>query len=133
LIVDGSLRVVYSLGTRKEEDGVEIEYRDPVSYQPDYALYPASAIRPRRIRLIGCTDITEAEKRAEFLWKQEQYSRFVWSLDSELDALVLMPGDTIEITPKGQSPKLCVVSEVRHAGGNRSSVVAFEYDARAYS
>jgi hypothetical protein len=133
LIVDGSLVMTYALGNRTEEDGIEIEYRDSVSYQPAYVLYPGSSVRPREIRFIGCTDKAIAEARAKSLWLQEQYSRFVWQFNSELDALLLQPGDTIEITPLGKAPVLCVVSEVNHTGPMQSSVTAFEYDARAYA
>jgi len=133
LIVDGSLVRRYALGNRSEEDGIEVEYRDFQTHLPAYELYPNNSVRPREVKLLGCIDPNIAQARAKRIWQEEQYNRFIWSFESELDALVLEPGDTIEITPLYGQPVLCVVSEVEHNGPYRSSIVAFEYDARVYT
>jgi len=133
LIEENSLSVTYALGNRTDEDGVEIEYRDEITYEPAYALYPSTSVRPRSVKLIGCTCNDTAVARARKIWNKSQFSRFTWKFNSELDALILNPGDVINIVPLNKSPVLCVVSEVRHTGGTKTSVIAFEYDERAYA
>ena len=135
LIVEGTLVATYSLGEQRDEDGVEIEYRNPQTYQPAYALYPANAIRPRQIRLLGCTDYAVAYGRAKRLWQTELYQRFGWAWTTEMDAASLLPGDVVQLVPLEGSPVTCVITKITPGTIEeaRIQVEAFEYDGRIYA
>jgi len=101
-IVAGSMTVSYSFDNETDPYYVEIEYTDPVDFKPVYVQYPASDnVIPQRYTLPGVTNATHAGQYARYAWNKNQYQRKRVTFDTELEGLLLLPGDRIGINHGG--------------------------------
>lgn len=113
-IIENSITVGYSFDEEGATDGVEIEYINPVDFQPSYARYPSTALRPDQFSLPGVTNATHAAQYAQLTWQRRQGQRKRVSFDTELEGLLLQLGDRIGVAhnvPKwGESGQVIAVS-----------------------
>ena len=79
-------------------NGVQVGYRDPLTWLSDFAVYPPGASDPAAIELFGCTSKQHAEKYARLMWQRLLYQRKTVSFETELEGLIPRPGDRIAIT-----------------------------------
>ena len=97
-IVQGSLTLEYSFDTNGDFDGMQLEYRDPDTFNPLYVTYPVTSVYPDTFKLFGCTDETYAQQMAVYLWNQRTRRRKVAKLSTELEGLIPQFGDRIAIS-----------------------------------
>jgi predicted phage tail protein len=79
-------------------DGVRVEYRDPVTFNPAYVTYPATAINPESFSLFGCTDATYASEFARYLDNTKKRRRKAVKFDTEMEGLIPLFGDRIGVS-----------------------------------
>jgi hypothetical protein len=91
------LVVGYEFDKIGEPVGVRIEYRSPESFTPAYVVLPEGEIDVENSTLFGCTDETTAGQYAQLMLNRKQYQRKTATFDTELEGLMLLPGDRIAI------------------------------------
>lgn len=96
-IAPGSLEINYSFDTEGEFDGVEVEYRDPETFDPVHTIYPAHSVQPEKFTLFGCTDGDYAAEYARYLWNVRFRRRRVVKFQTELEGLIPRFGDRIGV------------------------------------
>lgn len=96
-IVRGSLAVGYGFDKPGDNDGVEVEYRDPQAFNPRYVTYPPGALDADRVTLFGCTDATTAGEFARLLWNKRTRLRKTATFDTELEGLLARLGDRVAV------------------------------------
>lgn len=97
-IVRGSLRLSYDFDKIGAYDGVQVEYRDPNTWQPAFVLFPETSINPQAINLFGCFNQTHAENYARYFWSRSRYRRTFVEFQTELEGLICRAGDRIGVT-----------------------------------
>jgi hypothetical protein len=104
----------YLFSEPDDYDGVEGEYRDPITNGQLYAMYPTTADNPEQVTLWGCRDRLQAEAYVERRWKQKLLRRRLVSFDVELEGNIIPVGEPISIQHRltGSEPVLYVVSSV---------------------
>jgi len=97
-IVKDSLQIQYAFDTDGDYDGIQIEYRDPESFQPAYVLSPDDSAFPDTYTLFGCTDRTYAKRYANYLNNMKLLRRKSVTFQTELDGLIPRIGDRFAIS-----------------------------------
>ena len=87
-IAKDSMQIEYSFDTTSDYDGVQIEYRDPSTFQPSFITYPPAAKMPDTFVLFGCTDPVYAEQYATYLYRVRRTRRKQVTFTTELEGLV---------------------------------------------
>lgn len=96
-IVKDSLQVRYTFDTQGDYDGVQIEYRDPDTFQPQFLTHPGSSVRPSTFVLFGCTDPVYAQQYAVYLFNVTKIRRKQVTFTTELEGLIPQFSDRIAI------------------------------------
>jgi predicted phage tail protein len=103
-IVRDSLALSYSLDKIGDFNGYQVEYRNPDDWQPAYVIWPNTAdggprdaLDPQPVSLFGCTSRTHALDYAKYLWNKKTRLRRRVSFSTELEGLIVMPGDKIKV------------------------------------
>lgn len=96
-IAADSFALTYSWAAVGDHDGVEIEYRNPSTFAPAYAAWPAAASDPDTITLFGCTDDTHARQFARLQWQRRNGNRRAVSFDTELEGLIPILGERVAL------------------------------------
>ena len=87
-IAKDSMQIEYSFDTTSDYDGVQIEYRNPDTFQPAFITYPPKAAMPDTFVLFGCTDPVYAEQYATYLYRVRRTRRKQVTFTTELEGLV---------------------------------------------
>lgn len=103
-IVTDSYGATFTIDNSDETDGVEIEFRDPLTFDPAYVRYPTTSSKPQRLVYIGVTDETYAGQLAHLYWNRLLYQRHNCTFQTEMQGMVPLIGDKISVsTPVLQS------------------------------
>ena len=97
-IVRDSYAATFTIDNNDETDGIEVEFRDPDTFDPDYARYPTASSNPQRLVYIGVTDAAYAAKLAQLYWNRRLYQRHTCTFQTELQGMVPMVGDKISVS-----------------------------------
>ena len=97
-IVESTFSINYDFDLPDTEDGVEVEYRDPLRYKPAYARWPANSINPKRVIASGCTNEDHALEYAVVYWQRRQLQRKTIEFQTEMEGLILNLGDRIAVS-----------------------------------
>lgn len=92
-----SFKLTYSFDNLAAPDCVQVEYRNPVNFNPAYVQYPTTGAFPDKVVLFGCTDYTHASQFARLSWQRRQLSRRLVEFDTELEGLIPYPGERVAI------------------------------------
>jgi len=96
-IVRDSFKLLYSFDDTGAPDGIEIEYRDPVTWTPAYVIEPDDAVDPEKIELFGCTDARHAAEFALLQWNRRNGNRRAVSFETEMEGLIPGLGDHVAV------------------------------------
>jgi len=96
-IAQDTFKLSYSFDDLGAPDGVEIEYRDPVTFAPAYVKTPSISVDPDRVVLFGCTDKTHATQYAKLMWQRRGGNRRTLSFDTEMEGLIPTLGDRVAV------------------------------------
>ncbi|WP_157976406.1 host specificity factor TipJ family phage tail protein [Parahaliea mediterranea] len=97
-ILPDSFELTYTFDTEGDFDGVRVEYRDPTTFNPAYAVYPEDAEQPEAFTLFGCTSASYAQQFATYLWNTRTRRRKAVKFDTELEGLIPLFGDRIGVS-----------------------------------
>lgn len=87
----------FTFDEESETDGVEIEYRDPVTFDPKYIRYPETSIFPESVALFGCTDTQQALDYATLYWERKIKQRIMCRFTTELEGRIPRLGDRVGV------------------------------------
>lgn len=87
------LVVAYEFDKVGASPGVRVEYREPQSFDAAFVLYPDDETDVDGVSLFGCTSETTANQYARLLWNRKRLQRKTITFDTELEGLLLLPGD----------------------------------------
>jgi len=93
-----SFAVNYNFDRAGSSNGVQVEFRDSVNWQPDFATYPPNATDPELVQLFGCTSKDHASKYARLIWQRRLHQRKTTTFETELEGLIPRPGDRIAVS-----------------------------------
>lgn len=79
------------------DDGVQVEYSDPATFQARTALWPPQAVRPRTVQVRGLADGAEALAMAKYIYRQEEGRALEVKFGMEWDALNFMAFDRVGV------------------------------------
>ena len=96
-ILKDSLSLTYTIATTEDFDSIEVEWRDIETWSPNYAVYPFTGLKPKKLNLMGCTDKMTAESYARLAWQRTLYGRSLVTFRTELEGMLLLPTDHIII------------------------------------
>jgi hypothetical protein len=97
-IIENTFSMQYTFDSEGEFDGIQVEYRDPETFDVAYSVYPRESVAPENFVLFGCTDPTYAYQYATYLWNVKTKRRKVATINTELDGLLPRFGDRIAIS-----------------------------------
>jgi hypothetical protein len=97
-IVEGSMKVNYLFDVEDTDDGIEVQYIDPVDWKEGFTRYPTTAVIPEVVTLAGCTSGTHAAQYARLVWQRTRKQRKRVIFDTELEGIILQLGDRIAIS-----------------------------------
>jgi hypothetical protein len=92
-IKEGSFSLRYLFKQDDPYDGYEVEFFDARDFTQDVRVWPKSSVRPRTIPLLGCTNATQAEQYARWLWQQDVYTRKSVVFETEMEGLIYALGE----------------------------------------
>ena len=92
-----NLVVGYEFDKVGTPEGVRVEYRDPDSFSPAFALVPEDAVDYDSVSLFGCTDADVAQQYAQLVDNRRRLLRKTITFDTELEGLILLPGDRFAV------------------------------------
>jgi len=116
-MVAGSFRLELSLSNLGESDAVEVEYVDPLTWQPETVvamLGDDAGINPERVRFFGCKDRDRAFREGLHLRASRIYLRQQVSFKTELEGHLPVYGDLIAVShdvPRWGSPGLVLAMD----------------------
>lgn len=93
----GTLAIGYSFDKPGDPDGIQVEYRDPATWNALYVTYPPGALDPDQVQLFGCSDPTQAGQFARLLWQKRVRLRKTANFETELEGLLARMGDKIGV------------------------------------
>ena len=126
-IIAGSMTISYTFDNETDPYYVEIEYADPVDFKPVYAQYPAGdGVIPQRYALPGVTNATHAAQYARYLWNKNLYQRKKITFDTELEGLLLLPGDRIGVAHN--AVKWGDGGQILAVGGSNNRTLTVDHD-----
>jgi hypothetical protein len=96
-MVENSFSLSYTFDDYTEADGVEVEYRDPSTFDPAYVRTPEDSVIPETINLFGCSDKTQAQEFADLYWERKAYQRLLVQFKTELEGHIPRLGDRIGV------------------------------------
>jgi hypothetical protein len=96
-MIASSLSLTYSFDKPGDYDGVEVEYRDPATFNATYATWPAGALDADKVTLFGCTDAATALGYAKLMWNRRLMQRKGALFETELEGLLPLMGDRIAV------------------------------------
>lgn len=132
-IVKDSLQLSYKFNDLGTEDGVEIEYRDPDTFEQMFVLHPASSLEPEKITLFGCTNEQEALRYAQRIWRQRLYRREFVKFTTELEGHLPLVGGLISIDHPVLNGNLCyIVGSVTPEDEFKVTIEGHRYIASVY-
>ncbi|MBA4338313.1 MAG: hypothetical protein C0421_05660 [Hyphomonas sp.] len=79
------------------DDGVQVEYSDPATFQARTALWPPNSVRPRTVQVRGLADDAEGLAMAKYIWRQEESRSVEVKFGMEWDALNFMAFDRVGV------------------------------------
>lgn len=97
-IKEGTFSLRYLFKQDDPYDGYEVEFFDAKDFTQDVRIWPKTAVRPRTVPLLGCTDATQAERYARLLWQQDIYLRKSVSFETELEGLIYGLGERFAVS-----------------------------------
>lgn len=97
-IVKDTLEISYTFDTDGEFDGVEVEYRDPDTFDAKFVIYPTYAEQAEKFTLFGCTDADYAAEFARYLWNVRANRRRIVKFQTEMEGLIPRFGDRIGVS-----------------------------------
>jgi predicted phage tail protein len=96
-VVAGSLEVTQDFDTVGTPAGVRVTYRDPQTFAEAAVALPVGAPDYVSMDLFGCTSATVATEHANLIQAKRTRQRSVLKFDTELEAMMLNPGDRIGV------------------------------------
>jgi hypothetical protein len=97
-MVRESFRLTYAFACQGENDGVEVEYRNPLSFAPAYVRWPTTSADPEKVVLFGCTDFRQAAEFARLQWQRKQGNRRLVQFDTEMEGLIPILGERTAVS-----------------------------------
>lgn len=79
------------------DDGVQVEYSDPATFQARTALWPPDAVRPRTVQVRGLANEAEALAMAKYIYRQEDGRALEVKFGMEWDALNFIAFDRVGV------------------------------------
>jgi hypothetical protein len=132
-IVKDSVEARYLFDAVGERDGFEVEYRDPVYFQPEYSLYPSSSVDPQSINLFGCTDAARAADYAKRMHNRREYRRKWVAWSTELEGHLPQIGDLVSVDHPLLGGKKSLILNLIEPDEDGVRMEGFVYDARVYA
>ena len=133
-IVQDSLQLSYKFNDLGTADGVEIEYRDPTSFQQAFYTWPLTAQYPEKLVLFGCTNAAEAQAYARRTWRQRRYRREFISFQTELEGHLPLIGELICVDhPLLASATGYIVGSITPGDDQRVTIEGHRYVAAVYA
>ncbi len=96
-IISGSANFQLNMFDPAANDGVEVEYRDFLTGQPYYKLWPTGSLDPQRVAPIGLTDEDEALSLAKYVWRQKTLRSISIEWTTERDGRNYQPFDVVGV------------------------------------
>lgn len=96
--VRGSLAIGYTFDKPGDYDGIQVEYRDPLTWNALYATYPPNALDVDQVQLFGCSDAGQAAQFARLLWQKRLMLRKTAHFETEMEGLLARLGDRIAVS-----------------------------------
>lgn len=97
-MVRGSLAVGYSFDKPGDYDGIDVEYRDPTTWNALHVIYPPGALDTDQVQLFGCSNGDQAAGFARLLWQKRLTLRKTCHFETELEGLLARMGDRIAVS-----------------------------------
>ena len=99
-IVQNSFQLNYQFDKVGDYDSVRVQFRDPATWQVEYAYYPpqTSGQRYLEVQLFGCTNNIHATAFARFTYNKRQLLRRTVTFETELEGLIPRAGDMIGVS-----------------------------------
>lgn len=97
-ITRGSFKLMYDFDTVGAYDGVQIEFREPDTWQPTFTTWPVGAVNAQALNLFGCALYQHAEDYAKYYWARQQQRRTYCEFQTELEGLICRAGDRIAVS-----------------------------------
>ena len=100
-IAAGSLSIEYLMPSDETADGVEVTYLDRTIWSQKTVTATATgaeATRIAKVELFGVTDVTHAEREAQYMAKANLYRRKLITLETENDGFIPTFGDMVRIS-----------------------------------
>ena len=132
-IVRDSVQSRYLFDAVGELDGFEVEYRDPIYFQANYALYPTTSVNPQAVNLFGCTSATRAAAHAKRLFNRRQYRRQWVAWTTELEGHLPQIGDLVSVDHPLLGGKVNLILNLIEPDKDSVRMEGFKYDARVYA
>jgi hypothetical protein len=96
-MISSSLSLTYTFDKPGDYDGVEVEYRDPATFNALTVVWPATAVDADKLTLFGCTDVDVAAGYARLMWNRRLMQRKGCLFATELEGLLPLMGDRIAV------------------------------------
>lgn len=105
-IIAGSYSASYSWDTQGDYDAIQVEYRDPTTFDPAFEYYfldtvdglGVESFSPDTYNCFGCTDKTYASQYATYMFNVKNNRRKAITFKTEMDGLIPVFGDRILVT-----------------------------------
>ena len=132
-IVQDSFQLSYKFNDLGTADGVEIEYRDPVTFQQAFYTWPPLAQYAEKLVLFGCTCASQAQAYARRIWRQRLYRREFVSFATELEGHLPLIGELISLDhPLLAAPTCYVVGSVTPGDDYKVTLEGHRYVPAVY-
>ena len=99
--------VVYNWDTQGDYDSIQVEYRDPSSFEPAFVYHfpdgqvdglGVESFSPDTYNCFGCTDPVYAEQYARYMFNIKNRRRKTVSFSTELEGLIPVFGDRVLVS-----------------------------------
>lgn len=96
-MIRGSLSIGYNFDRPGDYDGIEVEYRDPATWNARSQVWPPGALDADLVQLFGGTDSEQALGHAKLLWNKRLMQRKTATFETDLEGLIPRLGDRIAL------------------------------------